>query len=186
MTMLDENPLPEVGEATQDAQSDNLLKRAEKKRAEREKNLFLDIPTWEGDLVCEYEIIPKAEIRIMAENQARLMRSTNKDDRIKFDLELIARAAVGLYAVDPASGDRVKVTDDFGHVGYDRIAAKLKVEDTVKSTFDAIRYLMGEAREDGTWEDNVIAVSRHAQAISRWMKDPSRRGMDLEDILGEL
>jgi hypothetical protein len=188
MTMIDEDEgrLPDVGGATRDAVADSILQQAAKKRQEREKTLFLDVPTWEGDLICEYEIIPKEELKIMAEKQQRLMRKSSNDDRLGFDLELIARASVGLYAIDPNSGDRVKIEDEFGHVGYDRIAAKLGVEEFVTSNSEAIRYLMGEPRDDGTWKDNVTAISRHASAIARWMKDPSRRGLDLEELLGEL
>jgi len=182
---LDNDQLPEPGGAIQEANADSLLQRAEKRRAERETNLFLDVPGWDGDMVCEYQILPKAEIKVMAERQARLMRNPENTDRLQFDLDLITRSAVRLYMIDPDSGNRVPIEDADGPLAYDRIAEKLGVADEVKSQADAVRYLTATTNDDGTWKENVVAISRHAQAVARWMKDPSRRTTMLEELLGE-
>ncbi|HEY7414424.1 MAG TPA: hypothetical protein VH593_04470, partial [Ktedonobacteraceae bacterium] len=86
---------------------------------------------------------------------------------------------------DPETGERVPIEDEYGHVGYNRIAAVLGKEDELQSNSDVVRYLMSERNDDGSWTENIAAISIHANAISRWMRDPSKRGVDLDDLLGE-
>lgn len=177
--------LPEVGSATEGARSLSILQQAEQRRAQRENNLFLDVPSWNGDLVCEYRVLSKKELVNLAEQQSRLARANNWG-QLDADVEFILRAAVGLWLLDPESGDRIKVEDDIGHVSYDRIATVLNVDDEIKTQKEAVKYLMAQRAPDGGWQENATAVALHAQALSRWMKDPSKRTMDLEELLGEL
>jgi hypothetical protein len=163
----------------------SLLQQADKRRLERERNLFLDVPSWDGDLVAEYRVVPKEELRLIAERAMR--RAKNKESRaIENDMDLLATANVGLHARDPESGDRVPIEDGYGIVTYGRIAPILGKEEEIKSNSDAIRYLMAERNNDGTWQENIVAIGIHAQSVSRWMRDPSKRGTSLEDMLGEL
>jgi len=172
------------GEALTSARSRSLLKEAERRRSEREHNLFLDIPTWDGDLICEYRVVPGEELEKIAQ-KVLLHRRNGKSDIGRGDIELIVTSHVGLYMRDRESGDRVAIEDEFGHVGYGRIANMLGKEDLIKSNADAVRYLMSERNDDGTFTENIVAIGIHANAISKWMQDTSKRSTNLEELLGE-
>jgi hypothetical protein len=174
-----------IGTALGNARGLSLLQDAEKRRAEREHSLFLDVPTWGGDLVCEYRVVAPEALRRIVESAVRNVRNGNTDEPSANDVRLIIAAAVGLYAKDPETGERVPIEDEQGHVGYNRIAYMLGKEDELKSNADVVRYLMSERNEDGTWTENITAISIHANAISNWMRDPSKRGVDLDDLMGE-
>jgi hypothetical protein len=113
------------------------------------------------------------------------MRQNGKVDPAANDIALIVSAAVGLYAVDPESGERVPVEDEFGHVSFDRIAFVLGVDGKIDSNAEAVKYLMGDKNEDGSWTVNIVAISMHANKISNWMRDTSKRSIGMEEILGE-
>jgi hypothetical protein len=182
------------GESPAIARSKSLLDRAKAKRAERESHLFIDVPSWDGDLIAEYRVLGAKELDVMSENAARKIRA-GESDQIHADLDLIAKAAVGLHMIDPESGDRVPLEDDNGKVGYDRAAHVLGVFDDptvspkVDSVYKTINFLFGEKKEggqEGEWVENPTAVTMHAQRIARWMRDPSKSGLNvLEEILGE-
>lgn len=177
---------PEPGSAPEVARSESLLERAANKRKKRAKHLFLDVPSWDSDMVAEYRVLEQKELDGIAERQARRLRGGDNDSQ-QADLELIAMACVGLHMIDPESGDRLPIEDDFGHVGYNRIATKLDMEEELDSNAQVIRYLTGERSEDDSgWKTNPTAITMHANAIARWMRDPSKRGSSaLEALLGE-
>jgi len=177
------------GTALTKARSQSLLAQAEERRAAREAHLFLEVPTWNGDLVAEYKVLGRQELIRMAERAARRFRNganQNSETTSSNDIDLIVAANVGLHMVDPESGERVPIEDEFGPVGYGRVAKVLDKEDVIKSNADAVRYLMSERTDDGGIEENVMAIGIHANAISKWMRDPSKHGVDLEELLGEL
>jgi hypothetical protein len=188
MELTENNDVAKVGTALEDASGRSLLKKAQKKRQEREHTLFLDVPSWDGDLVCEYRVVHPDKLKKVAEAAMRRMRNGDQPKPAANDVAMIIAAAVGLYVKDPDTGERVPVEDEFGHVGYDRIAKVLGVEEEIKSNEMAVRYLMAERDDDeeGGWTENVMAMSLHANAIGRWTKDPSKQGIDLEELLGEL
>lgn len=177
--------LPDVSEdPTESARSLSILQKAQKERAKRETHLFLDVPSWNGDLVAEYRIIDKKILDDMGKRNAALIRS-GKFDKVKADIELILKAAVGLWVLDPKSGNRVQLTDEFGQVSYDRIALVLGRPE-IESASEAVRYVMAErGNDDDSWVENTVAMGLHAQSITKWMKDPSKRSVDLEALLGE-
>lgn len=184
-------PLPDdesvKGLATDQASPvQNLLADAQERRAKREVHLFLDVPTWDGDLVAEYKVFDPDEIQRLAQKLAAASRNgAQPGDN---DIAVIIAAHVGLHILDPATGKRVAIEDEFGHVGYDRIAKFLGKEDILKSQSDTIKYLTGERDKDdpNVWKTNLVAITMHANAINRWMRDPSKRTVSLEDLLGEL
>lgn len=186
MSLQDEHAeLPEPGTATDGARSLSLLQKAQKERNERETHLFLDIPSWNGDLIGEYEIIDKDVLKDMAERNTKRIRQGGFD-KVQADIDLILKAAVGLWVRDPESGDRVMLEDEHGQVGFDRIHIVLNKEHLIKSAAEAVRYLTGERGEDDdTWKENAVAIGMHSQTLSRWMKDPSKRSLNLEELLGE-
>lgn len=178
-----------IGEATGEARSLSLLSKAKEKRDKRENHLFLDVPSWDGTLIAEYEIIPEDELTKMGDTLSRKIRA-GEWKRIDGDIELIVRACVGLWVRDPESGDRVMIEDEAGHVGFDRIIESLGVDgetsEKIKSNKDVVKYLTAERDEKtGGYVVNSVAIGMHAQSISRWMKDPSKRNIDIDDLLGE-
>jgi hypothetical protein len=178
-----------IGTSLESVQSLSLLKQAQKKRQTRQRTFFLDVPSWDGDLICEYQVVDPDMLKKVAAGAIRRARNGSEQEAAANDVDLILAAAVGLYAKDPETGERVAIEDEHGHVGYGRIAKLLGKDDEVKSQAQAVRYLMAERdddSEDGGWVENVMAMSLHADAISRWMKDPSKHGVDLETLLGEL
>jgi hypothetical protein len=185
MEIPENKELEEIGTALQNAQGVSLLKKAEERRQEREHTLFLDVPSWDGDLIAEYRVVLTDDMKKIAE--AALRRSRNGSGQpAANDISVIAAACVGLYIKDPETGERVPIEDEYGHVGYDRIANVLGKQDELKSNSDAIRYVMGERTKDGGWVENITAISIHANTIGKWMRDPSKSNVDLEDLLGEL
>jgi hypothetical protein len=183
--MENENQLEGIGTALGNAQSLSILKDAQKRRQEREHTLFLAVPSWDGDLICEYKVVPPEDLRKIAEGAVRRSRNGKPPEPAANDIAMIVAACVGLYVKDPESGERVAIEDEFGHVGYNRIAKVLGKEDEIKSNADAVRYLMSERDEQGGWVENIMAISLHANAIGKWTKDPGRQGVDLEELLGE-
>src|SRR6188508_3338917 len=148
-----------------------ILDDAVNRRAKREHNLFLDVPSWDGDLIAEYRVPDPDDLRKLAERVVRRARNGDQEKPGSADIDLIIAACVGLYVIDPDSGSRVAVEDSFGHVGYNRIATVLGKDDEIKSNADAVRYLMAERGDkDGTWVENIVAMSMHANAIQRWMR----------------
>jgi hypothetical protein len=186
MEMQDNDTLEDLDTSLDGVQSLSLLKEAQRRRQERERTLFLDVPSWDGDMICEYRVVPPEELRRIAERTMRRVRNGHGDSGSTNDIDIIIAASVGLYMRDPDTGERVAIDDKYGHVGYDRIAVMLGKDDEIQSNADAVRYLMSERDEDGGWVENTMAISLHANAIGRWMRDPSKRGVDLDDILGEL
>lgn len=174
-----------IGAAAEQASATSLLKAAEARRAQRETNLFLDIPSWDGDMIGEYRLIPSKEMSKIAESVARKFKQNGNDPAVG-DIAVIMHACVGLHMRDPETGKRVPIEDDLGIVGFNRIATVLGKEDDIKSNSDAVRYLTAERADDGSWEENITAINHHAQRIQRWMRDPSKRTVDIEDLLSEL
>lgn len=180
--------LPTPGESPELARSLSLLDRAKAKRAERETHLFLEVPSWDGDLVAEYRVLGSKELEVISDNVTRKIRA-GEADQIRADLEVIAKSNVALHMVDPETGDRVTLEDEGGPIGYDRVALLFNMEDQLTSVFKTIQYLTGERKEDGApgeWQENPTAISQHANRIARWMRDPSKSGIGvLEELLGE-
>jgi hypothetical protein len=188
MELTGNDDVGKVGTALEEASGQSLLKKAQKKRQEREHTLFLDVPSWDGDLICEYRVVPPDKLKKVAESVMRRMRNGDSPKPAANDVAMIIASSVGLYAVNPDTGERVPVEDEFGHVGYDRIAKVLGVDEKIKSNDEAVRYLMAERDDDSEegWTENVMAMSLHANAIGKWTRDPSKQGVDLEELLGEL
>lgn len=189
MALTDEHneDILKVGQSAETARGLSLLQDAEQRRAKRQNHLFLDIPTWDGDLVAEYKVVAKKDLKVMAERALRRQRNSNGSDAdpAQNDIDLILTACVGLHAFDRDTGERVAIEDEAGHVGYDRITEILGRDD-IKSASDAVRYLMADRDDDGGWVENVVAISMHGDRIGRWMRDTSRKGASaLEEILGE-
>jgi hypothetical protein len=168
------------------SQASNLLQRAQERRQQRETHLYLDVPTWDGDLVAEYRILDPNEMKLVAEQAAARMR-TNHLEPGENGIALIASMCVGLHVVDRETSERVPIMDEFGVVNYSRIAKFLGKSHILKTQSDAVKYLMSERDPDDPdkYIVNLVAITLHANAVQSWMRDTSKRTVDLEALLGE-
>jgi hypothetical protein len=168
------------------SQAVNLLQKAQERRQKRETHLYLDVPTWDGDLIAEYRILDPDEMRLVADATAARIRQGNAEPGSN-DMGLLNAMCVGLHVFDREDNKRVPILDEFGIVNYTRIAKFLGKDHILKTANDAIKYLMSERDPDD--EDkyivNLVAISLHANSVQRWMRDTSKRTVDLEALLGE-
>jgi hypothetical protein len=167
--------------AVEEAKGLSLLRAAEKRRESSGQTLFLDIPSWGGDLIAEYKVLERTRV----ETLIRKIQSASRDGsgnsaaaRTAADIDLLIEANVGIYAYDaeaeaeadgdPAAG-RVPIKDDTGIVTFGRIGPVLGQD--FKSVREAVLYLM---------KNNGVAITAHAVVVARWMRDPSKTASDLE------
>jgi hypothetical protein len=183
MTIIDENNVPQVDTASA---ANTLLQKAQERRQKRESTLFLDVPTWDGDLIAEYAILDPDAMKAFASQAAANAR--NGAEPGSNDMLLIARMCVGLHVWDGEANKRVSIIDEFGHVGYDRIAKFLGKDHILTSQAEAIKYVMSERdkNDPDKYVVNLIAINLHAASIQKWMRDTSKRSVNLEELLGEL
>lgn len=164
----------------------SLLQKAQERRQKREAHLFLDVPTWGGDLIAEYRILNPDEMKRVA--TTALANNNGVKEPGANDIALINAMCVGLHVWDSEKEERVPITDEFGHVNYGRIANFLGKSHVIKNSADAVKYVMSERDPDNpdNYIVNLVAISLHAAEIQRWVRDPSKRRVNLEALLGEL
>lgn len=159
--------------AAEEAKGVSLLKQAEGNRQKRTHSLFLDIPSWNGDLIAEYRTVARPALEGMIRKIQQEMKNNNDSNaRTAADIDLILATNVGIYAYNPEGGpepedQREAITDGAGTVTYGRIGPILGKE--LPSARRAVMYLFAK---DG--EDSGVAISAHALTIARWMQDPSK------------
>jgi hypothetical protein len=163
--------------AAEEAHGVSLLRAAVKRREQAGNTLFLDVPTWGGDLIAEYKVIERSRLeQLIAKIQREGRNGNSSSARTAADIDLLVEANVGLYAFDPEAGivsdeddsGRVPITDSSGTVTFGRIGPVLGKE--FRSTREAVLYLM---------KDNGLAVTAHAVVVARWMRDPSKTAGEL-------
>ena len=164
-----------------------ILQKAQEKRQKRESHLFLDVPSWDGDLIAEYRILDPDEMKASADRAMLISRNGGSKPGDN-DIQMIISMHVGLHVLDRATGKREAITDEYGHVGFDRIAIYLGKEHLIESQADAVKYLMSERdeKDPDKFVVNIVAITLHANAIQNWMRDTSKRKVDLGALLGEL
>src|ERR1700754_4088293 len=112
--------------ATEEAKGISLLRRAAIAREKRVHSLFLDVPSWEGDLIAEYQVVNRPRLETMARKITAEARGAGSESsaRTSADIDFILEACVGLYAYDPEGSTeeerRVPIEDDLGKVNYNR------------------------------------------------------------------
>src|SRR4051794_5952763 len=85
-----------------------LLSKIAANRDERVKDLHLDlpIPTWGGDLVARFGVLPRNEVEAFA----------NKRRNLEADMVFLIKTITALYAHDPertAEGPRMEENEDY-------------------------------------------------------------------------
>src|SRR3954468_24834280 len=125
----------------------NLLQKAQERRQKRETHLYLDVPTWDGDLVAEYRILDPDEMRMLADQTAARLRQGDAEPGSN-DMDLLNAMCVGLHVFDREETKLEPIIDDFGIVNFTRIDKFLGKQHILKTAFDAIKYLMSERDPD--------------------------------------
>jgi hypothetical protein len=159
--------------AAEEAKGISLLRQAEKRREQQADTLFLEVPTWGGDLIAEYKVIDRTRLDTLVRKMQQQARGGNAGNAATMaDINLLLEANVGIYAYDADGGDseedcREPIMDDHGTVTYDRIGRVLGKD--FRAAREAVLYLM---------KNNPIAISTHAMNVARWMRDPSKDPME--------
>jgi len=165
--------------AAEEARGISLLRQAAKRRDEDKGILYLDVPTWGGDLQGAYNVVDRSRLEVLirkAQNLSRNGDATNA--RTRADIDVILEANVGMYSLDPdAPGEeeerRVAIEDEFGVVTWDRfgdILRRIRPEEAPPASAKNSKYAVVLA----AMRNNGVAVSAHALYIARWMRDPSK------------
>lgn len=168
--------------ATEEAKGVSLLRKAAKRREERVHALFLDVPSWDGDIIAEYQVVNRPRLETMARKISAESKGGNEANlRTAADIDFIVEACVGLYAYDPEGeteeSRRVAIEDDLGKVPYNRFGDILvriagegrTVTTTPRSTREVVLRMFAKDKEDPS-----VPISAHAMVIARWMRDPSK------------
>jgi hypothetical protein len=175
MTDLTHELGTDTSSAAEEARGVSLLREAAKRREQSGDTLFLEVPTWGGDLIAEYKVIDRQRLEGLIQRIQKESRNGNSSSaRTAADIDLLVEANVGLYAFDAEASlerddeGRVAIEDEIGTVTYSRIGPILGKE--FPSVRAAVLYLM---------KDNGLAITAHAVIVARWMRDPSKTAEQL-------
>lgn len=155
----------------------DLLARIAQEREERVQHLTLDlpVPTWDGDLIARFEIMP----RKVLEDFAKRKRTP------EVDMDFILQSVTALYV-----RDQEKVLDDAQRNDKDDNYALLADENGVPVKFDnRLAQKLGIPAEKARdvllfcFKDNTIAVSAMAIKAIQWMQNTD--ATVAEAIVGE-
>lgn len=140
--------------------SDVTRARDEKLEAETVK---LPIPTWDGDLIAEYRVLPRKLVETLG-------KKSGKGD-MRADMDFIARACVGIYAKHPETAQLIPIrvggdnaSPEAPLVRYTEDLAKALGKDNLNDPYKIVRYM---------FKNNEVAIGTHAARIFNWMTDPS-------------
>jgi hypothetical protein len=159
--------------AVEEAAGASLLKKAQQKRDDesRETALYLDIPSWGGDLVGKYKVQEQKELV----KQARAVMSAAREGgnvdnvRLEADMNFILKANVGLYARDHSKDPGESGHEDLIEVGSGISDCGSILGKDFRNSHEALLYLF--AKDDA---DPSVPITVHSQSIARWMRDPSK------------
>jgi hypothetical protein len=148
------------------AESRSLLDRLKKRRDERPDILTLDIPSWDGELKADYQLVTRSDLEQMARKVRQRAQVSEKvgDDQnsgLRADIDFLVKACVRVHAHDSETSEEMEVG-----TGYNAgVAAALGNPEGTDNTTGLVLYL---------FKNNGIAVSAHALKIARWMQDTSK------------
>jgi hypothetical protein len=174
--------------AVEEAKGISLLRGAAQRREKRVHAAFLDVPSWDGDLIAEYRVVNRPKLEQMARKISAESKGGNEANlRTGADIDFIVEACVGLYALDPEGATeeerRVPLTDELGKIDYTRfgdvllrIAGEGRTVTHVPRTAREV-VLKAFAKDN---EDPTVPISAHAMVIARWMRDPSKAPTTME------
>lgn len=121
------------------------------------------IPTWDGDLVAEYRLLPRKLVETLG-------KKSGKGD-MRADMDFIARSCVGIYANNKDLGTLIPIRVGGNSAGpeaplvrYTEDLTGLLGKEDLKDPYKIIRYM---------FKNNEVAIGTHAARIFTWMTDPS-------------
>jgi hypothetical protein len=142
--------------------ADSPLERLRRAYVERTKTkrLFIEVPGWDGQLVCEFKLI--------SDRDAKRLRSTarsGRDDANKTMADLLAEAHVGFGSYDE-NGQFVPVVDNGQRLGFKDVGqfTGLKVNTSRQG-------VLALFHEGGQF--NPAAFMGFVNEVGRWMSDTS-------------
>lgn len=152
----------------------DLFEKAAKKREERVRDIFLDLPlpTWDGDLVVRFVVVDRDYIDKFAAADKRTP---------EMDMDFVITATSRIYMHDPdgaAEGDDVEymvnadgttneeyilLKNDAGTpVKFDQTMAEMLGQDQLRKARDVLSYCV---------KGNMIAIGGLAGKLVNWMQD---------------
>jgi hypothetical protein len=123
------------------------------------------IPSWGGDMIAEYRVLPRKFTEETGKRSAR--GDTNAE------MDFIARACVSLWVKDPESGKLIQLETSPGSpMRYTRGVLSMLGKESLlegkkseEEPYVVIRHLMNH---------NEVAIATHAGKVMNWMTDTSQ------------
>lgn len=156
----------------------DLLKQIASKREERVQDLHLDlpVPTWEGDLVVRFNVLPRKQVEKFATRKRSVEADTN----------FIISSTRELYLFDPngtAPGERMEENTDYVRieddesgmpVRWDAVLAEKIGKSELQRAHDVLMYCV---------KDNALAIGWIAGRLITWMQNTDSN--IAESLVGE-
>ena len=155
------------------ARPDSLLERLREDRLAlaSAESTTIEIPGYDGELVCRYRLMEASQLEKIARRAAKLPRERRN---LAVTMDSLSAACIEFETVDHRNGGAIGTLAENGDdpIRYDdRLAEALGY--TAKSAREAVLGLFG---------GNEIAVLTHGAQLARWWSDASE-DVD-EDFLG--
>lgn len=169
MDVTEQDAAPELGadgDAAEVARGQSLLDRAQQRREERKGTEEFNIPTWGGELLARYKVVPRRELnKIINKGRGKKGEAADRAD-VESDCDFLIKACVGIVARDIDTEEREEVAS-----GYNEdLTRKLNKEDKIGSARELVLYMFS----DKEGKANTVALGAHCMKVARWMQDPSR------------
>lgn len=171
MTLDDDGPLqhdPDATAADVAGGGGSVLDRIKKRRTNTVDTLWIDVPSWGGDLKAEYKVLDPDEIQKMIRRvQARQRKGEGQKYDSTPDIDFLVKACIGVKAVDLETDEEQVLTSGFTMDLVGMLDPKDEDENpiTIKDPRGLVAYLV---------KYNGIALAAHAQKIARWMQDTAK------------
>ncbi len=171
MTIEDDGPLqldPDATAADVAGGGGSVLDRVKRRRTNKADTLWIDIPSWGGDMKAEYQVLDPDEVQKMIRRvQARQRKGGDQRYDSTPDLDFLVKACIGVKAVDAETEEEQVLAS-----GYEmKLVEMLDPQDedgnpiTIRDQRGLVAYLV---------KHNGIALAAHAQKIARWMQDTAK------------
>lgn len=171
MTIENDGPLqlnPDASAADVAGGGGSVLDRVKKRRTNTVDTLWLDIPSWGGDMRAEYQVLDPDEVQKMIRRvQARQRKGEDKRYDSTPDLDFLIKACINVKAIDPETDEEQHLTKGFVMELVEMLDPKDQDENPIeiKDPRGLVAYLV---------KYNGIALAAHAQKIARWMQDTAK------------
>lgn len=171
MTTEEDGPLqhdPDISAAQVAGGGGSVLDRIKRRRTDQSDVLWLDIPSWGGELKARYQVLDRDEVEKMIRRvQARQRQGDKSRSDSTPDLDFLIKACTEVKAVDSETDEEETLTPGFTLELVDMLDPK--DEDgspiAIKDQRSLVAYLV---------KYNGIALAAHAQKVARWMQDTSK------------